>query len=79
MHENRQGIWQNEYHERLMQYCFLSKASRATTNGFTLANDFSTQLRAIQGKVDVEVDAVEGTLWGVHTLKIFLKILAAKI
>jgi hypothetical protein len=49
------------------------------TNDFTLENDFSAQLRAIQGKVDVEVDAVEGTLWGVHTLKIFLKVLAAKI
>lgn len=58
---------------------FLPEASRATSHNFALANQFGIEFASIESEVDVEVDTVESTLWGIHALKILLKVLATEI
>jgi hypothetical protein len=44
-----------------------------------LADKLSVEFRTVESKVDVEVDAVESALRGVHALEILLEVLAAEI
>ena len=54
----------------------LSESRPAAAHYLALADEFGTEFRTIQGEVDVEVNAVECSLWGVHPLKVLLQILA---
>lgn len=56
-----------------------SEAGAAATHNITLANQLSIELAAIEGEVDVEVDAVEGALRGVHPLKVLFEVLSRQI
>jgi len=63
-----------------IQYpCRLSEASGAAAHDFALTHQLSVELRTIKCEVDVEVDAVKGTLRCVHALKVLLKVLARKV
>jgi hypothetical protein len=53
----------------------LPEASRATTHNLTLAYQLSIELGSIKREVDVKVDAVKGTLWGIHALKVLFEVL----
>ena len=48
----------------------LPEPGRAATHDLALAHELSIELRTVQREVDVEVDAVEGTLRGVHAFEI---------
>lgn len=54
----------------------LPESSRAATHDFTLANKLGIELRSIEREVNVEVDTVEGALWGIHTFKVFFEVLS---
>jgi hypothetical protein len=56
-----------------------SEAGRAATHDFALADQLSVELRTVESEIDVEVDAVEGTLRCVHALEVLLEVLAAEI
>ena len=58
---------------------FLSEPGRATAHDFALADELGVEFRAVEGEVDVEVDAVEGSLRRVHALEVFLEVLAAQV
>ena len=53
-----------------------SEASSAAAHNLSLAYKLGTELGAIQRKVDVEVDAVEGALRSIHSLEILLEVLS---
>ena len=57
----------------------LSEPRGATTHDFALADELGVEFGAVQGEVDVEVDAVEGALRRVHALEVFLEVLAAEV
>lgn len=57
----------------------LPEASRTPSHNFALANKLRVELAAVEGEVNIKVDAIKGTLWRVHPLKIFLKVLAREI
>lgn len=52
---------------------------RAPTHDFALADQLGVELAAVEGEVDVEVDAVESALRGIHTLEVLFEVLAAEI
>jgi hypothetical protein len=54
----------------------LPEASRATTHNLTLTYQLGIELGPIKRKVNVKVDAVKGTLWGIHAFKVLLKVLS---
>ena len=51
----------------------------AAAHNLALANQFGAEFRSVECEIDVEVDAVEGTLWRVHALKVLLEILAGQV
>jgi hypothetical protein len=53
----------------------LPESRRAATHDLALADQFSVELGSVKREVDVEVNAVEGSLGSVHALKVFLEIL----
>lgn len=57
----------------------LSEPCPAATHNFALANELGAELGAVQSKVDVEVDAVEGSLRRVHTLEVLFEVLARQV
>lgn len=57
----------------------LSESRCAAAHDFALAYQLGVELGAVEREVDVEVDAVEGALWGVHALEVLLEVLAAEI
>jgi hypothetical protein len=44
-----------------------------------LADELGVEFRTVQSKINVEVDAIEGSLGGVHALKVLLEVLAAEV
>jgi len=52
----------------------LSKSSCAMTHNFALADQLGVEFAAVEREVNVEINAVEGSLWRVHSLKVFLKV-----
>lgn len=62
-----------------MQYVHdrpLPKLSPAATHNLVLAHQLGAELAAVQGEVDVKVDAVEDTLRRVHALEVGFEVLA---
>ena len=57
----------------------LSEARGAAAHDFALADELGVELAAVEGEVDVEVDAVEGALRRVHALEIFFEIFAREV
>lgn len=57
----------------------LSESCRTSAHDFALANKLGVEFGAVEGKVDVEVHAVESTLRRVHALEVLLQVLAAEI
>lgn len=57
----------------------LPETRAAASHDFTLADQLSTKLRAIQCQVNIKVDAVKRSLRRVHTLKVLFKILARQV
>ena len=57
----------------------LSETSRAATHDFALADELGVELGPVEREVDVEVDAVESALWGIHALKVLFKVLPGEI
>lgn len=51
----------------------------AAAHDLSLADKLCTELTTIEGEVDVKVDSVEGTLGGIHALKVGLKVLAREV
>ena len=62
-----------------MDSIFLSESRRASTHNLTLAHELSVEFGAIERKVDIEVDAIEGALWCVHALEVLFEVLATKV
>lgn len=56
-----------------------SEPGRASSHDFALAHEFGVEFGAVQGQVDVEVDAVESALRGVHALKVLFEVLPAEV
>lgn len=52
---------------------------RAPTHHLALAHQLGVELAAVEGEVDVEVDAVESALRGIHALEVLFQVLAAEI
>ena len=44
-----------------------------------MANKLGVEFGAVESEVDVEVDAVEGALWGVHALEVLLEVLSRQV
>ena len=57
----------------------LPEASGTATHDFALTDEFGVEFRTVECEVDVEVDAVESSLWGIHALKVFLEVLSAEV
>ena len=57
----------------------LSESCRAPTHDLALAYQLSIELAAVEGEIDIEVDAVEGALRGIHALEVLLKVLAREV
>jgi hypothetical protein len=57
----------------------LPKPRCATAHDFALADKFGIELRSVECEVDVEVDAVKGTLGRVHAFKVFFEVLPGKV
>ena len=57
----------------------LSEPRRATTHDLALADKLGVELGSVEREVDVEVYAVEGALWGVHTLEVLFEVLPREI
>lgn len=57
----------------------LPEAGRAATHDLALTHELGVELRAVQGEVDVEVDAVEGALGSVHALEVLFEVLSAEV
>lgn len=57
----------------------LSEPCGAAAHDLALAHQLGVELGTIQSEINVEVDAVEGALRGIHALKILLKVLPAQI
>ena len=58
---------------------YSSEAGRAATHDLALAHELGVELGAVESEVDVEVDAVKGTLGSVHALEVFFEVLSAEI
>ena len=54
----------------------LPEAGCASSHDFSLADELGVEFAAIEGEVDVEIDAVEGSLRRVHALEILLEVLS---
>ena len=58
----------------------LSSESRGTpTHDLALTDQLGIELAPVQRQIDVKVDTIEGTLRGVHSLKILFQIFARQI
>lgn len=57
----------------------LPESSSTPTHNLALAHELCVELAAVEGKVDVKVDAVEGALGRVHSFKVLLEVLAGKV
>ena len=57
----------------------LSESCGTPAHNFALANKLGVELGAVEREVDVEVDAVEGALWGVHALEVLLEVLSRQV
>ena len=57
----------------------LLEAGGAAAHDFALADELSVEFGAVEGEVDVEVDAVEGSLGRVHALEVFLQVLTREV
>jgi hypothetical protein len=57
----------------------LPEPRRAATHDLALAHELSVELGPVERKVNVEVDAVEGSLRGVHALKVLLEVFAREV
>jgi hypothetical protein len=57
----------------------LPEFSTATAHNLILTDQLGAEFTAIQGEVNVKVNPVEDTLWGVHTLEVGLQVLARQI
>ena len=44
-----------------------------------MADKFGIEFRSVQREIDIEVDAVEGALWGIHALEVFFEVLSAEV
>ena len=54
----------------------LPESSCAATHDFALADELGVEFGAVEREVDVEVDAVESALRGVHAFKVFFEVLS---
>ena len=54
----------------------LSEPGGTTAHDLALADQLSVEFRAIQRKVDIEVDSVEGSLRRIHALKVLFEVLS---
>jgi hypothetical protein len=57
----------------------LSEPRGTSTHDFALADKLGVEFGAVEGEVDVEVHAVECTLWRIHALKVLFEVLAAEV
>jgi len=57
----------------------LPESSSTPTHNLALAHELCVELAAVERKVDVKVDAVEGALGRVHSFKVLLEVLAGKV
>lgn len=57
----------------------LPELGPAAAHDLVLAHQLGTEFTSIQSKVNVEVDAVEDTLRGVHALEVRLEVLAREV
>ena len=57
----------------------LSESRCAAAHDLALAHQLGVELGAVEREVDVEVDAVEGALWGVHALEVLLEVLSRQV
>ena len=57
----------------------LSESRCAAAHDLALAYQLGVELGAVEREVDVEVDAVEGALWGVHALEVLLEVLSRQV
>ena len=57
----------------------LSKPRRTPPHRLTLADELGIELAAVEGEVDIEVNAVESALGRVHALEILFEILPREI
>lgn len=55
---------------------YLSKPRRAAAHDLALADKLSVEFGTVERQVDVEVDAVEGALRGVHAFKVLFEVFA---
>jgi hypothetical protein len=72
-------LWSVEIDLRRNFKSALSEPRGASTHDFALADKLGVEFGTVQGEVDVEVHAVEGTLWRVHALKVLFEVLAAEV
>lgn len=54
----------------------LPKSSCATAHNFSLADELSIEFGPVEGEIDVEVDAIEGTLGCIHAFKVLFEVLS---
>lgn len=57
----------------------LSESSRTPTHDLALTDQLGVKLAAVEGEVDVKVDAVEGPLGRIHSLKVLFEVLAREV
>ena len=57
----------------------LSESRCAAAHDLALAHQLGVEFGAVQREVDVEVDAVECALRGIHALKVLLEVLARQV
>ena len=57
----------------------LSESGGAATHDLALANELGVEFGTVEGQVDVEVDAVEGSLRRVHAFEILFEVLSGKV
>ena len=62
--------------------CLLSQSSepgRAASHDLALTDQFSVELGPVKSEVDIKVNAVKGSLRGIHALKVLFEVLPAEI
>lgn len=57
----------------------LPEFSTAAAHNFVLTDQLSAEFTAIESEVNVKVDPVEDTLWGVHALEVGLQVLTRQV